>query len=169
MRIWHVPFWELDDRRAVAQHHEIHVITGQVVDRGHRWLRWHEGTYRRALQKVHDEAVGELTQRGFYHDSPIVLEIPNPLFQLDYPVTAAMLEADRWTLITRWKGEYKGRVPMPEAYKPLIMRYREQGGCIHNGPKGKRHGRGPMLCMLCKDAYEVNPDVWVKASELRNG
>lgn len=179
MRIWLVPFGELDDRRVVAQHHEWHTIWNAVTVRNMNWLHWSLPQYRYALWTVHQRITYEMRLRGYYDATPVApsgfLFTSGYVFyrgipQDPYLPTLEVLQQERWQLLCRWGGEYRGRIPQPELYEPLIWRYRAQGGCTHVGPTEKLHKhvahKGWELCLDCKNAVRYRNGSWVPKSML---
>lgn len=119
---------------------------------GHNWLDWQKPKYRSELASIHERVLVEMRQRmflsAFRHETPVPPDILQQALgpqQLKYPVTSEQLRTDRWDLLTRWKGVYKGRVYMPFEYMPLLRQYWSQGGCLHT--TGIIDGN---LCRTCK-------------------
>jgi len=167
-RIWYVPFGELDDRRLLGQHREVHIIAGLVAS-GRSW----RGFADWQLCNVHSAAVREMKKRGFpsgvYHETALTLPImgnpggaPEGQEGAQWPPVDVGIEdqqaSDRWDLTCRRQGTYAGRVAMPEAYLPLIERYMQDGGCLHDGKTIKLRD-GTIQCLTCKRAYLV-AGVW---------
>lgn len=160
-RIWTVPFGELDDKRVLGQHREVHIIAG-LVAAGRSW----KGYTPRGLCNVHDAIVSEMKNRsflsGFYHQTPLRLgacegqDVAGPV--RDDALAVIDLLHDRYDLLARWQGIYKGRVPMPDAYLPLMAIYTQQGGCLHDGRTEKLRDKS-VICLICKQAVLIN-DEW---------
>ena len=162
MRIWLVPFRELDDRRVLGQHHEFHVIYKFITEKGWKWIQWHLPEHRLALYDVHERIVEEMTIRGFKHSTPLekpAITVP----QKPYPVTEEQLQWERWQLVCRWGGVYRGRPPMPAEYEPLLEKYHKQGECIHDGPVERINSPdGPLdLCLVCKRYVRTRDGLWI--------
>jgi hypothetical protein len=195
MRIWQVPFGELDNQRVLGQHNEIHGLHTLIVKQRRPWggLRREDEAY---IHHVHQLTLQEATFRpgwtmGQNHQS----ELPwlTEETELYHPArdTQRLLEeikplrdrrrVDRWHLWLRWGGVYRGRVTKSdgmswealEDYRAHAVRYREQGGCRHDGPieLGEGSQRGLELCLLCKQAVrEIQGDgVWHRRGWSRNG
>src|SRR5690606_40178227 len=61
---------------------------------------------------IYERIVEEMEIRGFKHNTPIEKpEITVP--QKPCPVPEERLQAERWQLVCRWGGVYRGRPPMP--------------------------------------------------------
>ena len=168
MKIWLVPFNELDDRRVIAQHHEFHAIWNFVTKKGWKWQLWHLPEHRLALYEVHERIVEEMKIRGFEHNTPIEKpEITVP--QKPYPVTLEQIQFQRWQLVCRWGGVYRGRPPMPPEYRPLIELYQEVG-CRHDGATETittKNGRKFELCLICKRYVRDHQGLWIPLEEVK--
>jgi len=163
MRVWRIPFGELDDQRALAQHHEVHMLYN-LLQLGRNWNGLSFPDNLAYVIAVHDSAVEEMQLRGFNgHQTPLP-EPPGDPGVWPWP-TEEDLRTDRWHLVLRWDGAYQGRMlPGPEVqaeYARLIERYEAQGGCLHDGPveKGEGKRKGLALCLLCKRATRAQ--VWL--------
>lgn len=107
MRIWFVPVSELDDRRLLGEHGELHVMANALIRGGGRWYN-HPATkmFRGkigALYRRHEEQVAEMVRRGFTgHKTPFPVEMVPPE-QMDayIEITEEMLETDRRDLAER--------------------------------------------------------------------
>jgi pyrimidine dimer DNA glycosylase len=161
VRIWHVPFGELDGQRVLGQHNEIHALWSLIVVKGMKWdERWSNPYYRWLLWDVHARSVAEMLLHGWTgHKTPIEepTEISYEASRTEYgtPDEVAELQAaDRWDLVRRWDGKYKGRVPMPDAYIPVLERFHAEGGCNHLPYRVEEMEakvfKGWMLCLGCK-------------------
>ena len=133
MRIWKVPFGELDNQRILGQHQEVHALHGLIVRRMQPWggLTWEDELY---LIWVHAKTVEECKARGWpsgtNHQTPLGRFTQS---ERATSVTFARLGTirpwderlarDRTDLIERWGGFYKGRVEAPYDYVPVIGRY----------------------------------------------
>jgi hypothetical protein len=167
MRIWYVDPSELDNQRLLAAHHEFHGIHTLVVVQGRKWKGWEKLEYRYAFMEVHEKLEYEMLLRGYKSVTPLQLVTPLTdeefLAQREFPVTPEMLLSDRWTLLCRWDGEFRGRAHAPEselAWFELIAKYQEQGGCVHDGPTEVVEGGA--LCLLCKRyVRRRGSDVWL--------
>jgi hypothetical protein len=163
MRIWHVDFGELDDQRVLGQHNEIHALWGLIVNYGNPWggMTKEDSEY---LWAVHEWSVKECAERGWPSGTNHMT--PLPVLPRQTSAIATMqrlgkqetwekrLERDRWDLVLRWGGVYKGRIEAPYDYVPLIGRYWAQGGCLHDGTR-EDFKRGWQLCLGCK-RYATN-------------
>jgi len=148
MRIWHVPYGELDGQRVLGQHNEIHALWGLIVKYGNPWggLSSDDQEY---LMHIHTLTVLEMNARGWNgHQTPL-----NPIVRRNVSETLQRLKPleerqalDRWHLVLRWGGVYKGRTPCPTEYVEPISKYWHQGGCLHDGPWED----DTKLCLLCK-------------------
>jgi hypothetical protein len=165
MRIWLVPMSELDDKRIVAQHHEFHGIVNGILA-GRKWKGWELPEHSRALEHLHDEIVHEFVERNFVHnwethlhgDLMVRAQRANQARQVPYKfATPEALWEERWILVCRWDGVFKGRCAAPsvmEDYEDLIESYKEHG-CLHNGPweelsRDPETGARLELCLICK-------------------
>jgi hypothetical protein len=174
VRIWLVPFAELDNQRLIAQHHEWQAIWNMVTWRGYRWKGYEDPKYRLDLMMRHEEAVTELKLRGYpsglNHTTPIPLddrenqwEIIASTAQVSIPRPPETLRNERWTLLCRWLGEYQGDqrgLQLPEAfqdYAELAVQYKEQGGCLHDDVYEDLPD-GTQLCLVCKKVHRTKPD-----------
>src|SRR6185295_17636815 len=137
MRIWLVPPQELDDRRLVAAHNEWHAVETMVRRDGKRWLGWEKPEYLLEFYLVHDELVDEMRVRGFLHHTPPKYEPKrwSKWFEIwegksePYQRTDVLVRRDRWELLTRWGGKFKGRkTDEPEAWAELEAQYASTGG-----------------------------------------
>jgi hypothetical protein len=129
MRIWTVPFGELDDQRVLGQHVEIHMLWNTITKFHRKFMGWEDPHYRLHLWEVHKRIVEEMTIRGMKHHTPI--EFPTYEYCLFPPQTRVLpalesLLKDRWDLVERWRGEYLGRIEMPSEYFSLIGIYRKE-------------------------------------------
>ena len=157
MRIWYVPFSELDNRRVVAQHSEVHAIWSIVTKRERNWKEFGRPEHRLALWDVHERSVEEMIVRGYdNHQTPI--DRPVTVVQ-QLPVVASdeVLERERWQLVCRNSGEYLGRSDsMHDDYSRLLERYNVEG-CQH-GYDGYLEDTiinncRVTLCLTCKKAF----------------
>lgn len=165
MRIWYVPFPELDNRRVVAQHSEVHAIWSLVTKREKNWKEFGKPEHRLALWDVHERSVEEMAVRG-YHNHQTPLEQPLTTIQ-QLPVVGSdfVLERERWQLVCRNGGQYLGR---PEAmhvdYPRLIAKY-DREGCQHGYDNYLGdimvNNQKATLCLTCKRAYRNrNEESW---------
>ena len=73
MRLWYVPLEDLDDRRVIAQHHEIHMLMGLFSY--HKRKNWAGIDYEHHMGCIYDyhtRTVGEMVTRGYEgHLSPL--------------------------------------------------------------------------------------------------
>jgi hypothetical protein len=128
MRVWTVPFGELDNQRVLGQHVEIHMLWSLITKHHRKFMGWEDPKYRWYLWQVHRRIVEEMVIRGIAHHSPIDLSIEELRwwpFQIDALPTLESLAKDRQDLVDRWGGNYQGRIPMPSAYQPVLDAYRE--------------------------------------------
>src|SRR5689334_2028065 len=189
MRIWYVPFGELDNQRVLGQHNEVHALHTLIVKMRRPWggLTYEDEDY---LRMVHRWSVEEMVRRGihghqstFYYHEPIV-QWDDTVRHLDTVTPMDQRQAtDRWHLWLRWGGEYKGRIPLDDLpfdaqtdYENHDQMYRLQGGCYHDGSTeaGEGPNRGRELCLLCKRVARVKyPDgtrgSWEERGWSRNG
>lgn len=128
-RIWKVPFAELDDKRIRIQHEDVHRVM-QAIEKGWAVGGWEQPQYRIELLTLHQAALVEMHLREMKHDTPLEWHIPK-VKQEVHNWTESEIWDDRWALVCRWDGQYRGRIAMPLVYKTLIARYQEQGGCQH--------------------------------------
>lgn len=174
MKLWLVPMAELDDKRLTAQHKEYHVIYNKISAE-QKWLGWEMVQHREALVLFHDQIHTEWYERygeskpfvcgglqNYGNDMTIICQneqkyysdpLHRPYYTVDY---------DRWTLICRWNGKYKGRDNLDRSrgliYSYYIKIYHEQGGCLHDGRWIKGKG-GHEYCLLCKRVERIKkPD-----------
>ena len=191
MRIWTVPFCELDDQRVLGQHNEIHALHSLIVKLGRPWGGLQPGD-EPYLDSVHEETIAEAARRGWSmgrnHQTPIERRM---FVAATLPVTLKHLQSvrpfeqrrrtDRWHLVLRWGGFYRGRTPISELdseatehYLTAIKRYQAQGGCLHDGTveDGEGRNRGYELCLLCKRAMREKGSPrgeWIDRGWGRNG
>jgi hypothetical protein len=167
MRIWHVPFHELDDQRVLGQHREIHMLWNLVVRLDRPWggLTQADEPY---IVSVHDSSVEEMVLRGWTgHGTPMIPTVPmsecntQTTTRLTLGALKPMRErrrTDRWHLVCRWDGQYRGRVQSVGAegmrdYQEHRVQYAAQGGCLHDGEWEQHTVTGTVvteLCLLCK-------------------
>jgi hypothetical protein len=172
MRIWHVPFEELDNQRVLGQHNEIHALIGLIVKFGQTWGGLHKDIHQPYLYDVHERTVTEMRARKWTgHLTPV--ESVLPLFQGEMvlpEITPLRLEQDRWDLVLRWQGTYKGRVDMPSEYVSPLAKYKLQGGCYHSLTRIEEFKGGWRLCLLCKwYAFHITtPGQWVHRSTVKD-
>jgi len=203
MRIWYLPFDELDNQRVLGQHAEVHAIYRLVFNRGTSWKEWAEPKHRRDFFWIHNRIVAEMAERG----SETLMGInaverkreyerahatwPEQEFteqwldstgiQRPVKVSDEVIEAERWQLVNRWGGNFRGRVWKPE-YEALLDRYHENGGCTHKLESGtewledyglRDDGAHKYLCLLCKRFIKIVDEpleYWVekeRANEVR--
>jgi hypothetical protein len=144
MRIWAVPVGELDTKRLVLFHKEWHAVHERIAQGG-RWQGWEEARFREHFLELHQHILVEMFMRGIEHGPQDIDYNVALVEQLSYPLEER-LDHDRWVLVCRWAGTYRGRVEMPTVYKVLIEQYNEQGGCPHNeGTIGETR-----ICALCR-------------------
>ena len=80
MRIWHpIPVVCLDDKRLIAEHHELHTVWS-VITKGLKGyskhpevVRWKE--HKHALLARHRMVVIEMVNRGYKHKSPFIIPV----------------------------------------------------------------------------------------------
>lgn len=168
MRIWHVPFGELDDQRVLAQHNEIHALWNLIVRDGRKWdARWSDPARRYLLWDVHRRSVLEMRRRGWTgHQTPLNAKSPLGVHQLaeycDHDEMLFLQRKDRWDLVCRWEGVYKGRIPMPPEYRLMLEKWR-QDGCQHSMTRSEDFGKGWFLCLVCKQfATNDRGATWVR-------
>jgi Pyrimidine dimer DNA glycosylase len=163
MRIWRVPFQELDDQRVLGQHHEIHGIWTLIAMFPERkWGKidnlhgnWSDPDNAWQLWNIHQMIEIEMQRRGFNHQSP--LEEPpftrGPVAGIRYEGSAR--NEDRWHLWLRWHGEFHGRARSNSAiaaYDALDVRYTLQGRvCKHNAALERKRDPDRVICLLCKE------------------
>ena len=77
MRVWHpIPVTELDNKRLLGEHVEIHAIASIITDKTKGYQnhpevnRWRG--YEIMLYLRHSQIVIEMTKRGMKHKSPLV-------------------------------------------------------------------------------------------------
>ena len=193
MRIWLVPFGELDDQRLLGQHQELHAIWG-ALQRGNPWGKLQPHLHGGYLHSLHDAVVREMLERHFNHHTPFpdygmmpgvhtvktttetyppkqMLAHHLPDYLRDGTEYQKRLWTDRWHLILRWGGEYKGRTPWMELrqiareqYVVASSRYYAQGGCLHdeNTEPGEGRWKGFDICLLCKSNVRLRgTDLWM--------
>lgn len=125
MRIWTVPYRELDGKRLLGQHNEVHMLRGWLL-RGRTWPDPFGGERRLTVADlgyvtwVHELTVTEMRLRGWYgHKSP--MEYPPDeswLATLDRVAdhrdrAHPQRERDHRDLWERWGGEYRGHGEAP--------------------------------------------------------
>jgi len=163
MRIWRVPFSELDDQRVLGQHYEIHCLWGWIHRDGKKWNdvapgmgKWSDLENRYRLWDVHRRIAEEMRLRGMNHESPIT---PGYVIWYNWdeparPYPQEVIDEDRWHLYLRWDGNFRGRVNTdPAAWEKVAFRYAAQDNrCLHDGEreKTKRMGETAWICLLCK-------------------
>ena len=126
MRIWLVPFYELDDKRLLAQHHEWHVLENHIHERGRRWLGWEKPEHTIEFYSLHDQVLAEMIARGMTgHKTPPKHEPSMVIFpQVPYPRTAEAIRKDRMDLVERWGGTFAGRYTTdPDGWSTVMIRY----------------------------------------------
>lgn len=153
MKIWLVPFEELDDWRIRAQHREFHMLY-RKISRGDKWLGWELPQHLESLNHVHTEVMNEIRIRqigsscsGFEPVLPWCdqKKYTDPLERMIY--TPAY---DRWILVCRWDGVWKGRrTDNLEQFAMMLKKYQEQGGCRHDG-RWMKVDKQYEICLLCK-------------------
>jgi len=168
MRIWYVPYGELDNQRVLGQHNEIHALYSLVVRDGGRWggLTREDELY---FHFVHDETLVEFEHRQFEHHSPlpVTTDVRKPVQRTMDDLFLLELEdkirRDRWDLICRWGGTYMGRIPLASLdpisrhqYEELQAQFIHQGGCLHNGGIES----DTKLCLICK-RYVRRDGEWI--------
>jgi Pyrimidine dimer DNA glycosylase len=164
MRIWRVPFSELDDQRVLGQHSELHGIWG-IITRGRRWGQigqdlgyWSDPTNLAAFWTLHEDIVEEMSRRGFNgHASPLTWNgLPTTFERTHITYNPEDVLNDRWHLLLRWHGTFPGRLYAGiDDWAALVNRYNEQGTqCRHDGER-ERLSNGPTVCLLCKDTIYI--------------
>ena len=123
MRIWTVPFGELDNQRVLGQHVEIHMLWSLITKHHRKFMGWEDPHYRLHLWEVHKRIVEEMKIRGMQHHTPI--EFPSYEYMLfppqkRVPPTEESRRKDRQDLIERWGGTYRGRIDPPLEYRALL-------------------------------------------------
>jgi len=152
--------WQwLDRQRLVAQHHEWHTIWNSVTIRHYKWLGWEAEKYLSALWQVHEDVVAEMRERGMTnHQTPI--ERPVVLCeQVSYTATPKRIHEERWALVCRSEGVYRGRGEEPAWFDEMSYTYILQGGCLHDGQL-EDVGNGNRLCLQCKRWVLSKDDIW---------
>jgi hypothetical protein len=103
MRIWGVPWCELDDKRILDLHRTLHALLGMRAKQMYHPLLV---MYTAAnLRYLHDTLLPEMRIRGQNHNTPVVG---------DRDATGAEKQLrsqfeDRCELLYRWGGRFKGR------------------------------------------------------------
>lgn len=162
MRIWNVPFEELDNKRVVAQHNEWHAIA-KLVQQGRSWLGWERPEHHDDFYQIHDRIVAEMAIRGYNDYTPnygsrSLRPDDATTQQLPYVPTQEMLDRDRWHLVCRWGGEFRGRdatTEAREAYKQFIWFYKRYG-CQHDEGVIERN-----KCAVCKRVALSRDGIWL--------
>src|SRR5690606_41085277 len=173
MRIWTVPYVELDNQRLLGQHREVHMLIG-FVSQGGIWADPFGGDNRLDvsdlpyLRWVHELTVQEMLLRDMRgHQTPVApvgFRAEEERFMdrliLHQNRIGEQQMRDRWLLWLRWGAEYKGRGDIPSQYADCISRWVAQGEqCLHDGPvedlEGKR--KGQQTCLLCKRVAREKP------------
>jgi Pyrimidine dimer DNA glycosylase len=164
MRIWFIPFEELDTKRLLAQNHEWYTVWNSVTMRGQRWLGWEAEQYRYALYQKHIQILREMKLRGINYDDTAQCMRMDDVPQILFPVTHEMLLEDRRCLVARWCGTFKGRALTSQQavddYKQLIKEF-DENGCQHRANNKKQ-------CERCKQAKLID-GVWVGTAYQHNG
>lgn len=154
MRVWLVPFEELDRQRLFAQHHEIHPLL-QLVKTGRKWLGWEKPEHRDAIFDVHDRAVAEALRRGFpfNHVTPMDDALRANVPQVAYPAPPELVARDRWILVCRWEGVYRGTgyADVADIYGPLLDRWQREG-CAHDAG-WEVIAPDTEMCVICKHEF----------------
>jgi hypothetical protein len=165
VRIWLVEPCELDDRRLVAAHNEIHAVNTLVFRDLKKWLGWEHPKHWADFFLVHDSLVEEMELRGFLHHTPLKYE-PRWSRWLEewgdknepYPRDELLVRRDRAELLARWGGKFKGREMVdPEAWAELEGLYQIAGGCQHDG-RWFAMKNGWELCGKCKATVRPKGD-----------
>lgn len=162
MRIWLVPFCELDNKRLVAQHHEWHAIENKIRGLGHRWKNWELKEYLSEFYILHGIAVQEMKIRGMAgHRTPPKYYVPGitEIEESDhygprrYPRPRAVLQEERFELLTRWgDGGFHGReTAAKQEWEEVFARWEVHGGCPHERPLIKV--AGGQMCPTCKKVF----------------
>lgn len=115
MRVWHIPYCYLDDKRLLAQHNEVHGLLTCILE-GKQWGSItaefkHSCQY---LEEVHDRVVKELRIREVRrypdrperpHASPLRTDIPGLLKKSPYEPGRERLVRDVSQLRAKWEAE----------------------------------------------------------------
>lgn len=115
MRVWHLPLEYLDDRRLLAQHHEVHGLITAILS-GKRWGQWSTlfGQRLPYLFNIHEEAVQELARRAqlrssqHKHSSPVLFteeQLKAHSAEAGFNPTDEMMAADVVVLRGKWAAE----------------------------------------------------------------
>jgi len=186
MRIFLVPFQELDDQRVLGQHREIHMAWSLIVKQGQRWGKitdeigyWSDVKNRYRLWDVHERTVAEMAARGFNgHQTPIEAPDDGKAYtNWNVAIPRELVQRDRWHLWLRWNGVFRGReMADPTAWAEIEKRWEAQGRvCLHNetwerldvgyrfidGDESQPAYGATYLCLLCKRKERFEP--WSKA------
>ncbi len=171
VRIWLVPFRELDNQRVLGQHRRLHAIYAIVYAHGRRWMRWEQAQHHDEFRDLHRQILWEAMHRGFPSGDPEVHQTPVPevnrpdVPQFPYPRPTAVVQQERWQLWTRWQGKWQGRDEMPPAYAEVAAQYESQGGCLHvnwTESLGRNDaGERIELCLDCKQYIRIGKGLWV--------
>jgi len=168
-----VPFKELDNQRVLGQHSEVHAL-GTLYARGGTW-----GTsvvpaevWPTLLWDVHSDVVEEMAKRWGKTDPVEYIAKHSTIWRyrelrVEYRlrdfIGPEQLEKDRWNLVCRWNGKYRGRGQMPGQYEPLLERFWTEG-CTHEGEE--KISGGGVLCYSCKQYVRLDGQ-WLTAGEYR--
>lgn len=109
MKIWALPVTELDDRRLLGEHAELHTVYATIT-RGYRAWSKHPETIRfmdRVGELVyrHREQVEEMHARGFAHHSPLA----DPPPEAPYRYATELERRDRRLLRSRGGGRPRAK------------------------------------------------------------
>ena len=126
MRLWYVPLEDLDDRRVIAQHHEIHMLMGLFSY--HKRKNWAGIDYEHHMGCIYDyhlTAVQEMRIRGYNgHATPLAWsdEFGEPgcgswLAHVDAMITPMQVRQDILDLAVRWEKE--GYIPTTERQQAM--------------------------------------------------
>jgi Pyrimidine dimer DNA glycosylase len=141
VRLWYVPLQALDDRRVIAQHHEIHMLFGMA--RYRNWdLLWdgvHYAGHLWCVVDYHQLSVDEMVRRGYNgHQSPVDQDVLDHLAIWTPPcsgwiahvrdyIDVSQIRQDMLDLAVRWERE--GFIGDTAAHTAII----EFGRMMHGG------------------------------------
>ena len=170
MRIWTVPLNELDTDRLISQHRDWHLFARSIRS-GTEQGELAAQEYWLALYELHEAIMVETNVRDPNHrctwwplENCLGPRPASDVGQRPWVPSRTEINRDRWELLCRWGGSFKGRCIKSvdrAAWDVLLTRYRVGGGCQHeSGTNVNGH------CVVCKRAELVNHE-WVTLEQFR--
>jgi hypothetical protein len=190
LRIWNLPFNELDNARVLGQHAEYHAIESRLCSgKIKRWKGWENPDYSWAFYGIHVDILAEMIERGWTQEGHRTPAQPLPWVGADRETQVfhpdqsdpLVINEERWQVLCRNDGQKLGRyyaLNSDEVYDELLERWRVIG-CQHGQEKigvtmTKIDGHAAEICLNCKRMYRTIGDpTWyvlphINARETRN-